>query len=98
MLVINDVIDFNKIVAGDVAIVRKTFILQDLVEELEILFTESMAKEGVEFVVDTSGIDRSAFGDGTRLMLLGDDGKIRRIVINMLSNVSTTYSKAEIFC
>ncbi|KAI5785262.1 hypothetical protein FPQ18DRAFT_394847 [Pyronema domesticum] len=86
LLVINDVIDFNKIVAGDVAIVRKTFILQDLVEELEILFTESMAKEGVEFVVDTSGIDRSAFGDGTRLMLLGDDGKIRRIVINMLSN------------
>ncbi|KAI5817187.1 hypothetical protein BZA77DRAFT_367265 [Pyronema omphalodes] len=86
LLVINDVIDFNKIIAGDVAIVRRTFILQDLVEELETLFTESMAKEGVEFVVDASGIDRSAFGDGSRLMLLGDDGKIRRIVINMLSN------------
>jgi signal transduction histidine kinase len=86
--VINDIIDFNKISEGEVIISRRTFILQDLVEELGILFSESMAKEGVKFEIDTSKIDKSAFGDGTRLMLLADDSKIRRIAINMLSNVS----------
>ncbi|KAF8248261.1 hypothetical protein K440DRAFT_642724 [Wilcoxina mikolae CBS 423.85] len=86
LLVINDVIDFNKIVTGEVSIVRNMFILQDLVEELETLFTESMAKQGVHFGVDVAGIDKSAFGDGSRLLLLGDDGKIRRIAINILSN------------
>ena len=87
MLVINGVIDFSNIVAGEVAIVRNMFILQDLVEELETLFSESMTKEGVNFEVDIATIDKSAFGDGSRLLLLGDDDKIRRIVINMLSNV-----------
>ena len=87
VLVIQDVIDFNNITAGNASIVRKAFVLQDLVEELETLFRESMAKEGVEFHVDTTGIDKSAFEDGSRLMLLGDDSKIRRIAINMLSNV-----------
>jgi K+-sensing histidine kinase KdpD len=86
VLVIQDIIDFNKITAGEVGIARNAFVLQDLVDELETLFSESMAKEGVEFEVDTSGIDKSAFGDGSRLMLLGDDSKIRRIAINMLSN------------
>lgn len=88
VLVLQDIIDFNKITAGEVVIDRRTFILQDLVEELETLFSESMAKDGIRFEVDTSGIDKSAFGDGSRLMLVGDDSKIRRIAVNMLSNVS----------
>ena len=92
VLVINDIIDFSKISAGSVEVIRNTFILQDMVTELVTLFSESMAKDGVEFDVDISGIDKSAFGDGSRLMLLGDDAKIRRIVINMLSNVRNSFS------
>ncbi|KAF8524788.1 hypothetical protein BDD12DRAFT_870961 [Trichophaea hybrida] len=86
LFVINNVIDFNKIVTGEVSIARNIFILQDLVEELETLFAESMAKQGVHFEVDAVGINKSAFGDGSRLLLLGDDGKIRQIAINILSN------------
>jgi signal transduction histidine kinase len=96
VLVIQDIIDFNKITAGEVTIARNTFILQDLVNELEILFSESMAKEGVDFEVNTSGIDKSAFGDGSRLMLLGDDSKIRRIAINMLSNAFRFTAKGKV--
>jgi signal transduction histidine kinase len=83
----NDIFDYNKIQQTDVSVSRNTFILQDLVGELETLFSGSMSKEGVKFVVDTSGVDKSAFGDGSKLVLLGDDRKIRRIAINMLSNV-----------
>lgn len=92
VLIINDIIDFNKISGGSVEVARNTFILQDLVEELVTLFSESMSKDGVEFEVDISGIGRSAFGEGTRLMLLGDDAKIRRIVVNMLSNVGYAHN------
>ena len=84
---INDIIDYNRVVIDDVSTIRNAFILQDLVEELETLFSESMGKECVDFEVDMSGINRSAFGDGTRLVLHGDGSKIRRIAINMLSNV-----------
>jgi len=93
VLVIQDIIDFNKINAGELAIDRRTFILQDLVEELETLFSGSMAKAGIHFEIDTSGIDESVFGDGSRLVLVGDDSKIRRIAVNMLSNVRRLFPR-----
>lgn len=68
-------------------VARNTFILQDLVEELRVLFSGSMGSKIVDFEVDTTRIDKSAFGNGDRLLLLGDDVKIRRIAINLLSNV-----------
>lgn len=89
VLVINDLIDFNKIEAGDLKVDQNIFVLQHLVGDIETLFRESMAKEDVDFLVNTTNIIPSAFGDGTKLLLKGDDGKIRRIVINLLSNVSS---------
>ncbi|KAA8908817.1 hypothetical protein FN846DRAFT_918415 [Sphaerosporella brunnea] len=86
LLVIQDITDFNRITAGEVVIARNAFVLQDMVDEIKTLFSESMSKEGIEFEVNTSGIDKSAFGDGTRFILIGDDSKIRRIAVNMLSN------------
>lgn len=84
---INDLIDFNKIEADDLKADENVFVLQDLVEDIKTLFTQNMAKENVEFLVDTTRVITSAFGDGTKLLLKGDDSKIRRVVINLLSNV-----------
>lgn len=86
----NDLIDFNRIDSRELTIDRSIFILQHLVADIKTLFSQSMAKDGVDFVVDTSGISESDFGDGTLLLLDADEGKIRRIVINILSNVSVS--------
>lgn len=85
---INDLIDFNKIEANDLKVDENIFVLQHLVEDVETLFTQNMAKENVEFLVDMTRVTTSAFEDGTKLLLKGDDSKIRRVVINLLSNVS----------
>lgn len=84
---INDLIDFNKIEADDLKVDENIFFLQDLVEDIKTLFTQNMAKENVEFLVDMTRVITGTFGDGTKLLLKGDDGKIRRVVINLLSNV-----------
>lgn len=84
---INDLIDFNKIEANDLKVDENIFVLQHLVEDVETLFTQNMAKENVEFLVDMTRVTTSAFEDGTKLLLKGDDSKIRRVVINLLSNV-----------
>lgn len=84
---VNDLIDFNKIEADDLRSEQRTFDLQYLVEEVETLFRQSMAKENIEFLVDMTKVTTSAFGDGTRLLLEGDEAKIRRIIISLLSNV-----------
>lgn len=87
VLVINDLIDFNKIEANDLEVDENIFVLQHLVEDVETLFTQNMAKENVEFLVDMTRVTTSAFEDGTKLLLKGDDSKIRRVIINLLSNV-----------
>lgn len=87
VLVINDLIDFNKIEANDLKVDENIFVLQHLVEDVETLFTQNMAKENVEFLVDMTQVTTSAFEDGTKLLLKGDHSKIRRVVINLLSNV-----------
>jgi signal transduction histidine kinase len=95
VVVVNDIIDFQRLEAGDMRVDRNTFVLQDIVMELVTLFRSSLKKDGVEFDVEMS-IDRSAFGDGSRLLLLGDDSKIRRIAINLLLNVLTPAPTAKI--
>lgn len=87
VLVINDLIDFNKIEANDLKADENIFVLQHLVEDVKTLFTQNMAKENVEFLVDMTQVTASAFEDGKNLLLKGDDGKIRRVIINLLSNV-----------
>ncbi|KAH8154713.1 uncharacterized protein LAJ45_01244 [Morchella importuna] len=96
LLVINDLIDFNKIESNDVKVDQNVFVLQHLVEDLETLFRNSMAKEGVEFKVDDTEVIYSAFGDGTQLLLKGDDAKVRRVVINLLSNAYKFTSKGTV--
>ncbi|RPB09080.1 hypothetical protein P167DRAFT_322540 [Morchella conica CCBAS932] len=96
LLVINDLIDFNKIESNDVKVDQNIFVLQHLVEDLETLFRNSMAKEGVEFKVDDTEVIYSAFGDGTQLLLKGDDAKVRRVVINLLSNAYKFTSKGTV--
>jgi signal transduction histidine kinase len=89
---INDLIDFNKIEANDLKTEQNIFVLQHLVEDIETLFRQSVMGENVELLVDMTKVIKSAFGDGTQLLLKGDDGKIRRIIINLLLNVG------DIFC
>ncbi|KAL7270752.1 hypothetical protein RUND412_006527 [Rhizina undulata] len=96
LLVVNDLIDFNKIEAGELRVDKKPFVLQELVEDIRTLFTESMSKDGVEFEIETSGIIKSAFEDGKRLFLRADDGKIRRVLINMLSNAFKFTSRGKV--
>lgn len=85
---INDLIDFNGIEAKNLKTEKNIFVLQHLVEDVETLFRQSMAKENIEFLVDMTKVPAiSVFGDGTQLLLKGDDGKIRRIIINLLLNV-----------
>ncbi|KAI5805090.1 histidine kinase-like ATPase [Geopyxis carbonaria] len=99
MLVINDVIDFRSIENGEAKVENSAFVLQDLVRELESIFKGiSAAHKGVGFEVDATGIKTSVPEEQKRLVLVGDDTKMKRIAVNILSNAFkyTTRGKVKL--
>ena len=85
---INDILDFSKIEASRVDLERIPFDLVALVEDACYLQSEPAARKGLEL---NHVVDHSVPG-----MLLGDPGKIRQILINLLNNAIKFTPRGEI--
>lgn len=78
LAIINDILDISKIEAGHLAIKPRAFSLRDLVGEIEMLFGPRIEQSGLDFIVQTEGKVDS--------VLVGDDTKIRQILLNLVGN------------
>ena len=76
--VINDILDFSKIEAGRIDLEEKPFDVRDCVEEAVSLLSTQAAEKGIEL---TCLIDPSV-----PFALVGDENRLRQIVLNLLSN------------
>lgn len=75
---INDILDFSKIDAGKMDIDTMEFnILESLGDCVDSLAVKSQEK-GIELILDTSAV--------THHNLLGDPGRLRQIVVNLVAN------------
>jgi light-regulated signal transduction histidine kinase (bacteriophytochrome)/CheY-like chemotaxis protein/HPt (histidine-containing phosphotransfer) domain-containing protein len=79
LAVINDVLDFSKIEAGEFAFETHVFSLADVVHDMRAMFSANAAAEGLEFVV-------SELPTELPLLLIGDDNRLRQILINLVGN------------
>ena len=78
LTIINDILDFSKIEAGKVELDRRPFALAPCIEgALDVLAPAAAAKH-LELVY--------AIDDGLPRMIVGDEGRLRQIVLNLLSN------------
>ncbi|TVZ38045.1 PAS domain S-box-containing protein [Alteromonadaceae bacterium 2753L.S.0a.02] len=88
LTIINDILDFSKVDAGKIELDLLDFNLISQLEE----FAESMAvraqEKNIEFIVDSSEI-RDA-------MVLGDPGRIRQILTNLVSNAIKFTNRGEV--
>ncbi len=85
---INDVLDMSKIEAGQIQLKPVTFCFHDLLDDLKTVFHARAIAKGLQFVVD---IDDSVPHD-----LLGDEGKIRQILLNLLGNAVKFTAHGEV--
>ena len=86
--VINDILDYSKIEAGQLDIERIDFNLMDLVDECLSVFSIKATQTGVELFAD---IDRR-----TPVNLVGDPTRIKQVVVNFLSNAFKFTEKGEV--
>jgi two-component system, sensor histidine kinase and response regulator len=78
LAIINDILDFSKIEAGKMSFEKADFDLVEIVQKSVALF-ELQAKEK-KLTLDCT------FSGGIPTLLVGDPGRLRQVLINLLSN------------
>jgi PAS domain S-box-containing protein len=78
MSIINDILDLSKIEAGQMTIEEKPFDLRELVQKIVDIFSVQAADKSVTFLAKT--------GEDLPAKLIGDEGRIRQILFNVVGN------------
>jgi len=86
--VINDILDFSKIESGQMELDHHAFDLRHCVEDVLDLFSESAAKKRLNLLY--------YIAQDVPEMLIGDQLRIRQILINLVNNAIKFTSKGEV--
>jgi CheY-like chemotaxis protein/two-component sensor histidine kinase len=76
---INDILDLSKIEAGKMELLAEPFVLDDLLQDVVATVRPLVNKNGNTLVLDAQ------YGQG---LMIGDQMKIRQILLNLLSNAA----------
>jgi signal transduction histidine kinase/DNA-binding response OmpR family regulator len=78
LTIINDILDFSKIDAGEMSLREMPFEPSEAVEDVASLLATQAQDKNIELIVDIK--------PGTTASILGDAGRFRQIVINLIGN------------
>jgi signal transduction histidine kinase/CheY-like chemotaxis protein len=88
LLLINDVLDFNKIEAGKVVLENNGFNLLEIINQMKLFFSWEASGKGLQFEVNISdALNRLIYGDVTRL---------RQVLTNLISNAIKFTEKGKV--
>ncbi len=89
MTIINDILDFSKIEAGKMSLETIAFNLEDAVWETLKNLSVAANQKGVEIA--------SRIADDIPLELVGDPGRLRQVLLNLLGNALKFTRQGEVF-
>ncbi len=89
LLILNDILNFSKIEARKIVIETVVFDIRDLVEDIANLMSSSAGNKGLEIITN---ID-----DAIPESLMGDSGRIRQVMTNLVNNAIKFTYYGEIF-
>ena len=87
--VINDILDFSKIESGRMTLEFDDFELRTCIEEVLDIFANKASEKGLDLIYQ---IDAKV-----PAQIIGDQMRLRQILINLISNASKFTEKGEIF-
>jgi CheY-like chemotaxis protein len=88
LTIINDILDFSKIEAGKLELEEADFDLRSLLDNFSETQALRAAEKSLEFIVDTSRVEHSR--------VVGDPGRIRQILTNLVGNAFKFTDSGEI--
>ncbi len=78
LTLLNDILDFSKIEAGKLALEKQPFNLREMCENITELLSPTAKEKGIDLVL--------RFSPGTPTQVVGDEGRIRQVLMNLASN------------
>jgi PAS domain S-box-containing protein len=85
---VNDVLDFSRVEAGQLALEHAQFGLQHVLDTISILISGSAADKGIELVFDIDPLLPTA--------LAGDPMRLQQVLLNLLSNAVKFTAEGEV--
>lgn len=89
MVVINDILDYSKIEAGKLRIESILLSAQSVLEDAAEIMSVRAQSKGLELVAE--------FVPGTPVFLVGDPGRVRQVLLNLLGNAVKFTHHGEVF-
>ncbi len=89
LTIINDILDFSKIDAGQMELDPAPFNLAEAIEDVATLVSSKVAEKDLELIVRVD--------PALPKMMVGDVGRIRQIVTNLLGNAVKFTEKGHVF-
>jgi PAS domain S-box-containing protein len=80
LTLITDILEMSKIEAGRTSLIVEPFDLHELLHDIELMFQEFAAARGVDLTLELD--------DEVPRRIEGDAGKVRQVIINLLSNAA----------
>jgi PAS domain S-box-containing protein len=78
MRIIDELLDISRVEAGEVRLHPEPFCMRETVEKAVLLFADRAGKKGVDISI--------AIHDSVPKRMLGDSGRIRQVLINLIGN------------
>ncbi len=88
LTIINDILDFSKIDAGQMALRQAPFDPVDAIEDVASLLSSSAAEKDIELIVRGADVHH---------MVMGDAGRFRQIVTNLVGNSIKFTERGHVF-
>lgn len=89
VVIINDILDFSKLDAGQMTLDEEAFHLGDTVLDVIRLFTATASEKDLEII--------TRMDSGIPVNLIGDAGRLRQIMSNLIGNAIKFTEKGHIF-
>ncbi|MCD6259309.1 MAG: response regulator [Helicobacteraceae bacterium] len=86
--ILNDILDYSKIEAGRLELESKSFVLENLVSQLDVMFSESAHQRDLELVF--------ALDEDLPYKVKGDEFRLGQVLVNLFSNAIKFTSKGQV--
>lgn len=88
LTIINDILDFSKIEAGKLEVQQRPYNVQQMIQDVATLLKPGADQKSLDLLVKIE--------DGAPTGLLGDEGRMRQIVVNLLGNAIKFTEKGQV--